>query len=116
MPLFFKSKASTGDRQNVPVATTIPPRSSNSSDSAARAHNTPNGQLHDQGEPIHAVDAAVERTTRDIGVELLNAARSHKAGLLSKAFWSDKLMDWSMKDEAFKIQLFRFVDTFPMLK
>ena len=24
-------------------------------------------------------------------------------------------MDWAMQDEAFKIQLFRFVDTFPML-
>ncbi|MFZ4698236.1 MAG: proline dehydrogenase family protein, partial [Phycisphaerales bacterium] len=37
-------------------------------------------------------------------------------GMLSAAFWSDKLMEWSMKDEAFKVQLFRFVDAFPMLR
>jgi len=35
--------------------------------------------------------------------------------MLSAAFWSDKLMDWAMKDEAFKVQLFRFVDCFPAL-
>jgi hypothetical protein len=29
---------------------------------------------------------------------------------------SDKLMDWSMKDHEFKVQLFRFVDAFPVLR
>ena len=36
--------------------------------------------------------------------------------MFSAAFWSDKLMDWAMQDEAFKVQLFRFVDAFPRLK
>lgn len=48
-------------------------------------------------------------------MELLSAARAHKSGLLSAKFYSDKLMDWSMKDQAFKVQLFRFVDAFPTL-
>ena len=36
--------------------------------------------------------------------------------MLTKQFWSDKLMDWTMKDHDFKVQLFRFVDTFPVLR
>jgi len=61
-------------------------------------------------------DPALEQSIQSIGRDLLDAARRNKAGILSAAFWSDKLMDWAMKDEAFKVQLFRFVDTFPMLK
>ncbi len=52
----------------------------------------------------------------EIGREMLTLARSNKTGLLSAKFWSDKLMDWSMKDQNFKVQLFRFVDCFPALR
>ncbi len=52
----------------------------------------------------------------EIGTQLLTAARGHKAGLLSAAFYSDALMNWSMKDPNFKVQLFRFVDCFPTLR
>ncbi len=52
----------------------------------------------------------------EIGKELLERARSHKTGLLSAKFYSDWLMEWSMKDPGFKVQMFRFVDAFPMLK
>ena len=37
-------------------------------------------------------------------------------GVFSARFWSDQLMNWAMKDPAFKVQLFRFVDVFPMLR
>ncbi len=60
--------------------------------------------------------AASEARTFEIGKQLLEKARGHKAGLLSARFYSDKLMEWSMRDQAFKVQLFRFVDAFPMLK
>ncbi|MDP6541141.1 MAG: proline dehydrogenase family protein, partial [Phycisphaerales bacterium] len=64
----------------------------------------------------HSVfDAATEQNILAIGSRLLDHARSQKQSWFSTAFWSDKLMDWAMQDEAFKIQLFRFVDTFPML-
>ena len=66
--------------------------------------------------PQAPADPALEASIQSIGRDLLDAARRNKSGFLSAAFWSDKLMDWSMKDEAFKVQLFRFVDTFPMLK
>lgn len=57
-----------------------------------------------------------EQRIREIGQDLLQRARGHKAGLLSAQFYSDALMNWSMKDPAFKVQLFRFVDCFPVLR
>jgi len=60
-------------------------------------------------------DPALEQRIRDIGEDLLTEAR-RGGRLLSSAFWSDKLMNWAMKDPAFKTQLFRFVDVFPTLK
>ncbi|MEO1511163.1 MAG: proline dehydrogenase family protein, partial [Planctomycetota bacterium] len=63
-----------------------------------------------------APDGTLEAQIRRIGEELLGLARARKAGLLSSRFYQDKLMDWSMKDEAFKVQLFRFVDAFPVLR
>ncbi len=56
-----------------------------------------------------------EARIHEIGRDMLGKARAQKAGLLSAKFWSDKLMNWSMKDQAFKVQLFRFVDAFPTL-
>ena len=64
--------------------------------------------------PAHA--SGLEARTTEIGADMLSRARAHKAGLLSARFYSDKLMDWSMKDQAFKVQLFRFVDAFPMFR
>lgn len=58
---------------------------------------------------------ADEPRIRALGLDLLQRARGHKAGLLSARFYSDKLMDWSMRDQQFKVQLFRFVDAFPTL-
>ena len=71
--------------------------------------------------PSRPVESAVgggrrEPRISEIGTEMLALARGNKTGLLSAKFWSDKLMDWSMKDQNFKVQLFRFVDCFPALK
>jgi RHH-type proline utilization regulon transcriptional repressor/proline dehydrogenase/delta 1-pyrroline-5-carboxylate dehydrogenase len=66
--------------------------------------------------PASTGDDPFERRVFEIGRDFLAEARANKDGLLSKRFWNDKLMDWSMKDEAFKVQLFRFVDTFPNFK
>ncbi len=66
--------------------------------------------------PVEFNDAAVEKRILEIGRDYLASSEKHRSGVLSGAFWSDKLMDWAMKDEAFKVQLFRFVDTFPMLR
>ncbi len=56
-----------------------------------------------------------EQAIMTIGSHMLALAKGQKAGLLSARFYQDKLMDWSMKDHQFKVQLFRFVDAFPTL-
>ena len=67
------------------------------------------------GTPLPPADPALEKAVLRVGTEYLDRARGKRSGLLSAAFWSDKLMDWAMKDEAFKVQLFRFVDVLPRL-
>jgi RHH-type proline utilization regulon transcriptional repressor/proline dehydrogenase/delta 1-pyrroline-5-carboxylate dehydrogenase len=66
--------------------------------------------------PRPTADPALDEAIRRKGEDFLERSRKNRSGLLSTAFWSDKLMDWSMKDEAFKVQLFRFVDAFPTLR
>ena len=77
----------------------------------ARPVTTP----HAAPAPARRSTAADEARILELGREMLGHARAQKAGLLSKQFWSDKLMDWSMKDHDFKVQLFRFVDAYPRL-
>ncbi|MGK0359786.1 MAG: hypothetical protein ACI9U2_002092, partial [Bradymonadia bacterium] len=50
-------------------------------------------------------DPALNRQIYSLGEALLEESRGHQRGLLSASFWSDKLMDWAMKDPAFKVQL-----------
>lgn len=57
----------------------------------------------------------VHARIREIGQSLMTSALAHEKGFFSTSFWSDKLMNWAMKDPAFKVQLFRFIDVFPAL-
>ncbi|MHC4785780.1 MAG: hypothetical protein ACYTE6_07420, partial [Planctomycetota bacterium] len=57
--------------------------------------------------PETSGDPALERRIQEIGADFLEDTRRHRAGVLSSAFWSQKLIDWAMKDEASKVQLFR---------
>ncbi len=57
-----------------------------------------------------------KRRTGQIGHEILDLARRHRGGLFSTRFWSNQLVLWAMKDPALRVQLFRFVDVFPMLR
>ncbi|MHC4652805.1 MAG: proline dehydrogenase family protein, partial [Planctomycetota bacterium] len=80
------------------------------SKSAAEVAAPPASKLETSGDP------AFERRIQQIGADFLEDTRRHRTGVLSTAFWSQKLIDWAMKDEAFKVQLFRFVDAFPTLR
>ena len=63
-----------------------------------------------------AEPAGRESRVFELGGEMLSLAKRHKTGVLSAQFYSDWLMEWSMKDPQFKVQMFRFTDAFPMLK
>lgn len=49
------------------------------------------------------------------GSQIFHTASKQKRGFLSLSL-DEHLMEWAMKNEALKVQLFRFVDVFPMLK
>lgn len=49
------------------------------------------------------------------GREFFSSVSGEKPSLFNKGAWMGKVMDWSMQNEQFKIQMFRFVDAFPSL-
>lgn len=59
--------------------------------------------------------ADVETLTQTYGREIF--ARLNRATTVpfSPSWWDERLMEWSMGDEAVKLQLFRFVDVLPLL-
>ena len=62
------------------------------------------------------VDPALEAALRAKGEKLFARMAAHPTpGIFSKKGAYARLMDWAMKDPAFKTQLFRFVDVLPAL-
>jgi RHH-type proline utilization regulon transcriptional repressor/proline dehydrogenase/delta 1-pyrroline-5-carboxylate dehydrogenase len=59
--------------------------------------------------------AAIERTTQDVGRQLLRAASARQPNVLERRWWEDRIMSWAMQDESVKVQMFRFIDVLPML-
>ena len=58
----------------------------------------------------------LETTIRTLGESIFTAMDAHPApGIFSKKRAYARAMEWSMKDPAFKAQLFRFVDVLPSL-
>jgi RHH-type transcriptional regulator, proline utilization regulon repressor / proline dehydrogenase / delta 1-pyrroline-5-carboxylate dehydrogenase len=49
------------------------------------------------------------------GRDFFASISGEKPSLFNKGAWMGKVMDWSMQNEQFKIQMFRFVDAFPSL-
>ena len=49
------------------------------------------------------------------GKEIFKTIKGEKPSLFNKGAWMGKIMDWSMQNEKFKVQIFRFVDVFPAL-
>ncbi|MBL3583493.1 proline dehydrogenase family protein [Oleidesulfovibrio alaskensis] len=49
------------------------------------------------------------------GKEFFTSISGEAPSIFNKGWWTGKVMDWAMKNEDFKVQLFRFVDVFPYL-
>jgi len=47
--------------------------------------------------------------------EFLQSISGEAPSVFDKNFWTGKVMDWCMKNEPFKVQMFRFVDVLPYL-
>ncbi|MCE5269327.1 MAG: proline dehydrogenase family protein, partial [Planctomycetaceae bacterium] len=83
----------------------------------ARARQQPSETQPDKkAVPPARPQTDLDRRAIEIGRDILKSAREHRTSVFSSRFWSDKLMNWAMKDPAFKIQLFRFIDVFPTLR
>src|SRR3989338_4996072 len=47
---------------------------------------------------------------------LFAAAAGASPRLFDRKWWTGRLLEWTIRDEAFKVQLFRFIDVLPTLK
>ncbi len=59
--------------------------------------------------------ARVEEDIKRIGTALFGAMKGVKPGLFSGERWTTEILEWAMKNKAFKTEMFRFVDVFPVL-
>ncbi|MBA2251576.1 MAG: bifunctional proline dehydrogenase/L-glutamate gamma-semialdehyde dehydrogenase, partial [Nitrospirales bacterium] len=58
------------------------------------------------------LESAIDR----IGRQLADRSAGLAPTLFHRRWWSNTLLDWCMKDETFKVRLFRFIDLLPSLK
>ncbi len=59
---------------------------------------------------------ATEADIRKHAERLYASAAATPPRLFDRKWWSGRLLEWAISDEAFKIQLFRFIDVLPTLK
>ncbi len=62
------------------------------------------------------MDPDTESRIRQTGYRLYSLMESEPRSVFSKEYWVGKLFEWCMHNEAFKVQMFRFIDVFPYLK
>ncbi|MBV9122930.1 MAG: proline dehydrogenase family protein, partial [Planctomycetes bacterium] len=57
----------------------------------------------------------LEARTHDYGREIFARLGGANPVLLGPRWWDDRLLEWTMDNEAVKVQLFRFIDVLPFL-
>lgn len=57
----------------------------------------------------------LEQRIRQAGLRLYQLIEDEKPSVFNKQFWTGKVLEWCMQNEAFKVAMFRFVDVFPSL-
>jgi RHH-type transcriptional regulator, proline utilization regulon repressor / proline dehydrogenase / delta 1-pyrroline-5-carboxylate dehydrogenase len=58
----------------------------------------------------------LENRTREIGREIFSRLEAQHTSPFAPRWWDDRLMAFTIRDEAVKVQLFRLVDTLPALQ
>ncbi len=59
---------------------------------------------------------ATDADTRRHAERLYEGAAATHPRLFDRKWWTGRLLEWAIRDEAFKVQLFRFIDVLPTLK
>lgn len=57
-----------------------------------------------------------ELDAQRIGREIFAGLADQHPSVFNSDYWQGHVLQWAMRDEAFKVQLFRFVDVFPALR
>lgn len=60
-------------------------------------------------------EQTIEQSIRKEGEEIFRLMEADSKSIFNKDWWYGRVMDWSMKNEHFKTQMFRFVDVLPYL-
>ncbi len=68
------------------------------------------------GTAVNVGEGELEANIRRIGGAFVTQSTGHVPTVFNAKWWASTLLDWSMKDEEFKVQLFRFIDVLPSLK
>lgn len=56
-----------------------------------------------------------EDNVQAMGRKIWQSMGKSKPSIFAKDYWQGQMMEWSMKNDAFKTEMFRFVDVFPVL-
>jgi RHH-type transcriptional regulator, proline utilization regulon repressor / proline dehydrogenase / delta 1-pyrroline-5-carboxylate dehydrogenase len=59
--------------------------------------------------------ADFEGRLQETGKRLYQLIEGESPTLFQKQYWTGKVLDWCMRDDAFRVQMFRFIDVFPYL-
>lgn len=54
-------------------------------------------------------------SVKNTGIQIFKLLQDDSGNVFNKDWWYGRIMDWSMKNESFKTQMFRFVDVLPYL-
>ena len=57
----------------------------------------------------------IEATCQELGRWLFDHIPRHQPTVFQRQWWDDQILTWAMRDEAIKVQAFRFIDVLPML-
>lgn len=63
----------------------------------------------------NGLQSNLEQNIRQEGEEIFRLMEEDSKSIFNKDWWYGRVMDWSMKNEHFKTQMFRFVDVLPYL-
>ena len=58
----------------------------------------------------------LENSVQQMGERIFKSLDADSGSIFNKDWWYGRIMDWSMKNEHFKVQMFRFVDVLPYLQ
>ena len=60
-------------------------------------------------------DDNLELRVQECGRELFSLIKDERPSLYDTEWWTGKVLEWAMRNEEFKVELFRFVDVLPNL-